>query len=213
MVDRFARRRLAELVRHVVSGRICRDELECELEENLGQSCDPAIAAVAAELFVLFPSNVSELWPIRLRGRYRVSKQEKRRLAVAALFLYSEREYRYPPLEKFRGAGRDCCLMLVCAIVLLSMPFQVTIGAIAFASGWLLVALGCVAMLIASCILSRFCYRRSKQFVTKWRQNHQQKLESAGHYEVWPFIEHDEFEQALLHPPLLCGILSSQNGV
>ncbi len=90
MIDRPSRDRLAELIRHLVSGRISNDEFEDALP--LG-SRDPAVWEVFRNgAWCLY----GDLEEHRLVGRRRLGRKTRREVARWIVFLKSEHEYEWP---------------------------------------------------------------------------------------------------------------------
>jgi hypothetical protein len=195
MVDRMARRRLAELLRHVVSGQINKDEFLIGAEEIAADSNDDALSAVHAAVDSLY-DDVSALWSVRFRGRFRLPVEERRRLAIAALFLYSGGEYEWPPSPGPRGACLDSLLAFACgAFVFAGLMFL----AVTVASAWFaLVSAGCF---VAARSLYRLSQRMTARSVAEWESAQTRH----GDFDVWPFLKRADFEKANRDPPLLCG--------
>jgi hypothetical protein len=90
MIDRSARNRLAEGIRHLVAGTISNVEFE---ERSLSSSTDPAVHAV----FIGGPWFLyHDLVRYRLRGVHRLSPADRREAARWALFLKSDLPYEWP---------------------------------------------------------------------------------------------------------------------
>ena len=89
MIDRSARDRLSELIRHLAAGLITNDEFEDALPIR---SHDPAVEELIDESWYLS----SDLSEYRFIGRYRLSRETKRHLARWILFLKTDLEYEWP---------------------------------------------------------------------------------------------------------------------
>lgn len=89
MVDRDARNKLAEALRHLVSGRITNDDFE---EAVALRTDDTAFHAIKEEVWQLY----SDLREHRLVGSDAVSKYDRRIVAQFILFLHSDLEYEWP---------------------------------------------------------------------------------------------------------------------
>ena len=91
MIDRPNRDRLAEKLRHLVSGRITNEHFNDSVAVASKQ--DPAIAAI----FWNFADGLSggDLFPYRLRGRNAVPPEVRRIAARVIVFLHSDFEYEY----------------------------------------------------------------------------------------------------------------------
>ena len=96
MVDRESRTQLAELIRHLVSGRLT----NYEFEDRLPRSTDPAIWEVSLSgAWCLY----SDLWQYRLIGKYRLPEEARHEAARWILFLKTDLEYEWPRLGRFRS--------------------------------------------------------------------------------------------------------------
>jgi len=90
MIDRDARNRLAEGIRHLVAGITTNDEFE---DRSLSRSKDLAIHAVfAGGPWFLY----HDVMRHRLRGQYRVSPSVRREAARWVLFLKTDLPYEWP---------------------------------------------------------------------------------------------------------------------
>ena len=90
MVDRANRDALAELIRHLVAGRITNDEFT----DNLPQSRDRAV-------FEVFWNGVwglyDDLYEHRLTGRHYIPRNARTDVARCVLFLKGDLEYEWSP--------------------------------------------------------------------------------------------------------------------
>jgi hypothetical protein len=80
-IDTKARRKLAEALRHLVSGVITNDEFE----DRLARSQDEAVVAVYEQAWTLY----DDLHEHRLTDKWRISDDAKQVIARWILFLYS----------------------------------------------------------------------------------------------------------------------------
>jgi len=88
MIDRKHRDKLAETLRHYVSGQITNDELE----DVTTDSRDRGIIAVQEAAWCLY----SDLYPHKAKGRHYLNKEVRSTIARWIAFLYSEQEYTWP---------------------------------------------------------------------------------------------------------------------
>jgi hypothetical protein len=196
MVDRAARRRLAELLRHVATGRISKDEFCCAAEELLIDSADSGLAAVY-EAAASLHEDLSLFCNVRFQGRYRLSSTERRRLAIAILFLHSDVEYGWPVTEwpPF-AAVADCLLAYACGTLGLGGVLLLTAAGLL---PWLaVVALAC---LWGAFQLYRWSQRLAKRFQRQWEEEQMRH----GDYDAWPFLRRGQLAEARRHPPYFCG--------
>jgi len=96
MVDRASRRRLAELLRQLVAGRITNDEFEDRIPRD---SPDPAIGAVFGDGAWCLYDDLHEHRPV---GRYRLSRKARHEAARWILFLETDLEYEWPVLPMWK---------------------------------------------------------------------------------------------------------------
>lgn len=96
MLDRVARDRTAELLRHLGSARISNDEFEDALPLD---TPDSAVLAVQQAAWMLY----SDLYEHKLTGRHALSRQAKEAIARWVVFLHSDLPYEWPrhPCEGF----------------------------------------------------------------------------------------------------------------
>ena len=90
MIDRPARSRLAEGIRHLVGGQVTNDDFELRVR---GPSYDPAVREVFFQGAWMLYSDTS---CYQLRGSNRLSRVARREAARWILFLASEHEYEWP---------------------------------------------------------------------------------------------------------------------
>jgi hypothetical protein len=89
MLDRVARDRTAELLRHLASGRISNDEFEGALPQ---ETTDSAVLAVQRAAWMLY----SDLSEHKLTGEHALSAEAKEVVARSIVFLYSDLSYEWP---------------------------------------------------------------------------------------------------------------------
>jgi hypothetical protein len=94
-IDKVARRRLAELIRHLAAGRIT----NFEFDDAVPQSQDRAVHSIYR----------NGLWPLyddlqchRMTGKWTLTPQERGWMARIILFLRSDFPYRYPVAGRWR---------------------------------------------------------------------------------------------------------------
>ena len=87
-IDTTARKKLAELLRHLVSGVITNDEFE----DGLPSSQDEAVVAIYEQAWLLY----DDLHEHRLTGKWRVPDDSRTIIARWILFLHSELPYEWP---------------------------------------------------------------------------------------------------------------------
>jgi len=194
MIDRPNRDKLAQLLRHLAAGRLTTGRFSRECEELLFDSDDAAVFNVIAE----GPDLLGFRWPRwsrRFRGRHRLSDDTRRRIAVAALFLYSDLEYEWPGHCSFSERGD--CLLLAGFLLLLVLGMFATIF---YLSGHVspLVAGLCFALAVYVFYFSNIRIEKAR---AKWVE----KCRQGRDLRVWPFRRSSDLEDAKKHPKLLAG--------
>src|SRR5512143_2868744 len=89
MVDRIARLRAGELLRHFAAGQISNDEFE---DSFPSRSLDAAVQELRSEAWFLY----DDLREYRLAGKDRLSSEMRHQIARWVLFLHTELEYEWP---------------------------------------------------------------------------------------------------------------------
>ena len=93
MVDAAARRKLAEALRHLVTGQITNDEFEDRTRVRW-RSKDRCIRAIWNQAWHLYDDTKE----YRLRGKDAPSAKDKKEIARWQLFLRTDLEYEWPPV-------------------------------------------------------------------------------------------------------------------
>jgi hypothetical protein len=197
MIDRLARDRLAELIRHVVSGQMSLDAFWAEAEEFEESTVDSAVLAVCGAVWALHPD--AHLYFAKLRGRYRSTPAVRRRLAIAALFLYTNYEYEWPQI--WREVPGDCWLLLICAAFIIAglgliIPTRLV-------SPWWGIEAG-ICFLDALLIFA-FSHWRAARSHARWIAA-QRRMATHG---SWPFRRRSQFREARRRSHLLAGRAAS----
>lgn len=91
-IDTKARRAMAALIRHLVSGTITNDEFEDRLPRPLRSSEDGAVVALYEHAWCLY----NDTFEHRLTGKWRVSDEGRRIVARWILFLHTDLPYEWP---------------------------------------------------------------------------------------------------------------------
>jgi hypothetical protein len=91
-IDTNARREIAELLRHLVSGVITNDEFEDRLPRPLRASKDGVVLAVNEHAWCLY----NDTFKHRLTGALKVSDEGRREIARWVLFLHTDLPYEWP---------------------------------------------------------------------------------------------------------------------
>jgi hypothetical protein len=186
MVDRLARDDLRLHVRRLVTGRMTNDEFD---DVVYAPYCDHEDRAVQ-EITYFGWSLYGDLQTYRLKGRHAVDRDNRRAAARCILFLRSGLEYEWPsfPGGGVAGALAGCTiglgLPLGIALMLISLALLVSKDYAWFS----IIALTGTAVLAARSVVTSANRRRQTQAWDAFRAN--------GHFDVWPFIHREEFDEA-----------------
>jgi hypothetical protein len=143
MVDREARDKSAEILRHFVVGQ----SFNFDFQDSQPTTKDPVIDAIWDSLWPFY----CDVRKHKMKNEWAIPEEGKRKIANWLLFLYTDEEYCWPRIS-FPGVR----------------PQE---------HGYLAKLLG--------------LHRKQSRFL------------SSGAYEIWPFINHESFENAKKHPRLL----------
>ena len=99
MIDRVARDRLAEDLRHLIAGQITNDQYE----DRADPTSDAAVHEVRLTAWKLY----DDLHEHKLTGRYAPSPENKHLAAICIVFLKTDLEYEWPG-----EAGLAGCLIM-----------------------------------------------------------------------------------------------------
>jgi hypothetical protein len=194
MVDRNTRDQLTELVRHFGSGQITTDYFAMAGGKLVEATQDYGVGAVYAWAEGL---HSDALWPIRLRGAFRLTAEDRRRLTIAILFLYSDMEYEWPPSGP-KGAWTDFLLAYACGAFIFA---GLMLFVLSLLSVWCM--LGAIASLFAAIYVYKLSHRLVARNEATWKA---EQAEAGRDWDIWPFLKHDDFEEAKRQPRLLCGL-------
>lgn len=199
MVDREARDRMAELLRHLASGQITVGEYRASVPS---QSSDRGVRATASCSFDDYTELCVECMEasladgFRYNGPYALPSKERRTIAQCILFLQGDEEYGYRVRESISDLmhlllrGLPPSILLKFLLVGLMRLHWTPIYHVAHVAGK--VALAWMA-LSASCamlgVLVIFFHG----------------LLAEEDISAWPFQNRPSLETALKHPKLLCG--------
>ncbi|HEX3837719.1 MAG TPA: hypothetical protein VHW25_12210 [Steroidobacteraceae bacterium] len=93
MIDRVARRRLAQGIRHLANGRITNDEFEDQYGHAAATSTDPGVRGVFWQgAWLLY----SDFTTTRYAGAHRLPRDTRRHIARWIVFLRSPLPYEWP---------------------------------------------------------------------------------------------------------------------
>jgi len=194
MIDREHRDRLAELIRHLANGRIPADSFTVSAEEFALHSEDPAVGAVYTAAWGLSGYE----WILggdKFHGRQRLPPQTRRKVAIWAVFLYSNTDYEWPDDECLDSAG-DGVLVILCGLLATT---GLIFSALSVASARFPV-FGVACLLLATC-----AYFYSQRVAERHRERWIAARNRIGDYDVWPFLRTSNFQEARKHPRLLAG--------
>ncbi|MBX7073924.1 MAG: hypothetical protein K1X71_12315 [Pirellulales bacterium] len=182
MIDREARRQVAELLRHLGSGAITNDYFDDHAKSIARQSQDLGVRKVDEWAWYLY----AEVNCSRFRGRYRLPNDFRTDLARCVVFLHSDCEYEWPR-ESF---GIE--LLNICLIFITALAGVVTIGFGLADSRLYVIPL---ALFGVCWWLFRLARARASEKV--------RRRDQLGDYAAWPFLRNDDLAAARAKPRLL----------
>lgn len=186
MVDREARNKMAELLRHFASGQITNQEL-CDFELT---GKDDTVHALDAIIQTSFEAMYSK--PYRAKGKHAFSREERRYIARIILFLQTDHDYEYE-----RGAlGLASDLQFL--IFLLSGA--TTLYWIAYSPSFF-----CFLIKLLLAIVGYYSANRLLHYIIEKCRQIKDNAVNDGDESVWPFFRRFDYEEALKHPRFLCG--------
>ena len=111
MVDRVARDKFAELLRHFGAGNLTNDEYEDAAEKILESANrkDGSLWAIYSSAWFLY----DDLRTHRLREKWALTDEGRRAVARWILFLHSDLEYEWPIRSFISLSG---CLLRICTL-------------------------------------------------------------------------------------------------
>lgn len=200
MVDRTARAQLALALRRLASGRMTNDQFDdeafCKFESRTD---DPALS----ELATFGWSHYSDLYPHRLRGRHALSREERRGIARAVVFLKSDQEYVHGTFNTNETtlSNRSGLAMLVLLMIagLGGIFTRINLGTFNFGFFGLL-TVSCVLWLLLH-LAFRICCRTTSDDDerpledTDWPWTSKRAMEQGLQY--WPFENETCYKAAL----------------
>lgn len=194
MIDRPARDRLAQLLRHVVSGQMSMEAFSDEAEQFAETTRDAGVLAVSEAVWALHSD--APFRPTGLGGGLRPSLALRRRLAIAALFLYTDADYEWPEIRR-QGQSMDFLLLLACATFIIA-GFVLLIPTTVVSPWWGIEAGICF---LDALLLYAFSHWRAARCHANWVAA-QRRMASHG---PWPFRRRSDFREARCRPRLLGG--------
>lgn len=110
VIDRASRDHFARVLRHFAAGLMTTSAFESRFGEAVSRTRDLGVERVFCDgAYLLY----HDLWPYRLRGRNRLSHEQRREVARMILFLHSDLPYEWPAEEGWwlqNGESRMGCL-------------------------------------------------------------------------------------------------------
>ena len=104
MVDRAARNRMAELLRHLITGKLTNDEYDNAWHELMPCADDAVVWLHVNGAWFLY----SDVREHRLVGRYAPTAETRRLIARAVLFLKTDHDYEWPQQDLLRAFALGC---------------------------------------------------------------------------------------------------------
>jgi hypothetical protein len=200
MIDRSSRDRLAELLRHLICGQMTNDDFSDTASNVAYGSEDRAVRVIYESADGLY----DDLWTYRLRGAQRLSDDVRRQFSIAAMFLYSDREYEWPEFSDWSCLGDFA--RLICAALAFPTGLALLVGAFAFASSGSLIASVVLLLASASCFGAiAWLYFQSQAAVRREYHAWCERQNRFGDWDVWPFLRRADFNSQRRFPRLLTG--------
>lgn len=191
MIDRSARDRIAELLRHLASGRISLQHFEWEAEDIAMVTNDRAVHCASA---VMLHDKDTLWWSLQaFRGSRRLPKERRRRYATTIAFLHSDVEYAWAPL-KFDYTA-DFGMMLATVTML-------------FVTNFLIIASLLNVLVFPLAIVAAYSVVHLYQKSQVLLKAAEEEWRSAADFSIFPFVSRDAFERVRQHPRLLTGARS-----
>jgi hypothetical protein len=203
MVDRKARDKLAEALRHLISCRITNEQY-VDRTEGLLSSKDKTVREIFSETYWLYDDYKEH----KLDGGFALGKDARHEIARYIVFLHPDLEYEWPNLPI---SASGCSFVISYAVMLLS-----TYGIVRVPPIWQVIA-GIVSA-GGICIMALRCFlRESRTCRYLWNVFHWLTSRIDGlvtkmvvgpviaNLDIWPFIKPEDLEAALEHPRLLSG--------
>jgi hypothetical protein len=184
MVDRPARDRLAEKLRHFVAGQITVGDFWGALSPH---SADAGVHAV----WWFGDAIYNEFGTPRMRGRFAARPEDKREAVRAIVFLHSDFEYEWPPFPSgcvsavwLYGTGTGLAILVFALLSAVRAGNDGTAAPFAILAAPLLVTAGLAYL------------------ASRWDEK---RFEQRGDFEVWPFLRRTDLAEAVKRPRLLAG--------
>lgn len=197
MIDRDKRDQLAVMLRQLGSGVLSIDEFERLVEDgNLAKTEDRSLLHVLSFASSFYDGDFAPIFLTRFRGKYRLARADRRRIAIAVMFLHSDREFQWPD-DYGQSNWQDVLLCWLCAVTACA-------SVIAFAFSLLHMAMAIVglALVATSFWLFHYAKRYNSLAHERWKSR---ELMAGRNYNVWPFANDEEFNEALASPWIFNG--------
>lgn len=189
MVDRKARDKLAEELRHLVSGQLTNDEFDAAQPDECR---DRAVTEIWAWGYTLYSSSLP--FSYRLRRRYRLPADIRRIAACAVIFLHSDLEYEWPSWDGIPPGfwkSDSGCLMPAGLGTLALAVTDACLGE------WRAAASVAFVAALVLCIPAHWLLTYGP------RRERARRFFASGDVELWPFIRREDYEAAQHLPRLL----------
>lgn len=197
MIDIEKRKRLSVMMRQLGSGAMSIVEFEQFIEKfELLTSKDRSLAHLLSFASSYYDEDFAPIFLSRFRGRYRMKHDDRRRIAIATIFLRSNFEYQWPDDLDY-PYRHDYVFLWLCALAVCG-------SFITFALSSHSLKLTFVGLALMATGIWLFWYARRYH---SWMHEHWKKhqLIDGRNYDVWPFINAQEYSEALGRPYLFAG--------
>jgi hypothetical protein len=209
MVDRKARVKMAEELRHFAAGLTTNDEWERASEPLWWESDDSVIYEIWRQIWLLY----DDISTHRLRDEHALDEKLRRAVCRMILFFQTDLEYEWPSQRVIERVFND-------RVVRFSSEIIIVVALSVFSA--LLIALVSKSDLLYGILpfVSAISLFFSVRHVIRHADVPQEYQESDnpiactdrtwpdafGNDEgIWPFYRRSDYEEALKHPKLLCG--------
>lgn len=197
MIDREKRNRLSVMLRQLGSGSLSIDEFERRVEDDeLALSEDRSLAHVLSFASSFYDDVCSPIFLTRFRGKHRLPREDRKRIATAVLFLKSDCEFQWPD-DYDHPHLHDRVFLWLCAVAACASLFSFALSPIFV----LLMPVGIALALVAVWIF-QYANQYNSLIHDRWKSR---ELDVGRNYDVWPFVTVQELNHVLANPWLFAG--------
>ncbi len=197
MIDREKRNRLSVMLRQLGSGSLSIDEFERHVEnDELSKSEDRSLVHVLSFASSFYDDDFAPIFLTRFRGKNRLPRADRKRIATAVLFLKSDCEYQWPD-DYDHPYLHDCVFLWLCAVAACTSLISFALSPISA----ILILVG-IALALVAIWLFLYAKQYNSLMHDRWKSS---ELNAGRNYDVWPFVNDQELNEVLVNPWLLAG--------